>query len=41
MLIEAGAAKVTINSPTDTRVMPEEVAYCSGTTLEYKGYVEE
>ena len=39
--IAAGAAQVTINSPLDTKVEANEIAYCESTSIEYKGYIEE
>lgn len=41
LLIAAGAAQVTINSPLDTKVEANEIAYCESTSIEYKGYIEE
>ena len=41
LLIAAGAAQVTINSPSDTKVEANEIAYCESTSIEYKGYIEE
>lgn len=41
LLIAAGAAQVTINSPPDTKVEANEIAYCESTSIEYKGYIEE
>ena len=40
LLIAAGAAQVTINSPLDTKVEANEIAYCESTSIEYKGYIE-
>lgn len=41
MMIDAGAAKVTVTTPADTRVTPEQIAYCNSTNIKYTGYVEE
>lgn len=38
---EAGAAKVTVKSPTDIKVTQEQIAFCDSTTITYKGFIEE
>lgn len=37
----AGAAKVNIKTPIDTKITPTQIACCGNTKIEYKGYVEE
>lgn len=41
LMIDAGAANVSIKAPLNTRITPEQIACCGDTKIEYKGYVEE
>lgn len=41
LMIAAGAAKVTVTTPDNTRVTPEQIAYCNSTNITYAGYIEE
>lgn len=40
LMVAAGAAKVEVIEPKDTRVLPEEIAYCIETEATYTGFIE-